>query len=66
MCAKYSPIGDILVKEVDSVLKVGKELAEYIVELSYDDLSSEVTHQTSRVILDSLAVMYLGARALFK
>ena len=52
----------MMVKEVDSVLKVGKELADYIVELSYDDLSSEVTHQTSRVILDSLATMYMGTR----
>ena len=51
-----------MVKELDSVLKVGKELAEYIVELSYDDLSSEVLHQTSRVILDSLATMYMGTR----
>ena len=51
-----------MVKEVDSVLKVGKELADYIVELSYDDLSSEVTHQASRVILDSLATMYMGTR----
>ena len=52
----------MMVKEVDSVLKVGKELADYIVELSYDDLSSEVTHQASRVILDSLATMYMGTR----
>ena len=51
-----------MVKEVESVLKVGKELADYIVELSYDDLSSEVIHQTSRVILDSLATMYMGTR----
>ena len=51
-----------MVKEVDSVLKVGKELADYIVELSYDDLSSDVTHQASRVILDSLATMYMGTR----
>lgn len=51
-----------MVKEVDSVLKVGKELADYIVELSYEALSYDVTHQASRVILDSLATMYMGTR----
>jgi len=49
-------------KEVESVLTVGKELADYIVGLSYGDLPPEVVHQTKRVILDSLGTMYMGSR----
>jgi len=51
-----------MVKEVESALRVGKELADYIVGLSYDDLPPEVVHQVKRVILDSLGTMYLGTR----
>ncbi|HUV33530.1 MAG TPA: MmgE/PrpD family protein [Candidatus Desulfaltia sp.] len=51
-----------MVKEVDSVLRVGKELAEYIVGLKYEELPSAVTHQVKRVILDSLGTMYMGTR----
>ncbi|MCW4051491.1 MAG: MmgE/PrpD family protein [Candidatus Bathyarchaeota archaeon] len=51
-----------MVKEVDSVLRVGKELTQHIVELSYDELPHEVTHQTKRVILDSLGTIYMGTR----
>jgi len=51
-----------MVKEVDKVLKVGEELAEYITTLSYDDLSSEVIHQAKRVILDCLGTIYMGSR----
>ncbi len=51
-----------MVKETDSVLQVGKELAGHIVGLRYDDLSSEVIHQAKRVILDSLGTMYMGTR----
>jgi 2-methylcitrate dehydratase PrpD len=49
-----------MVKEVDKVLKVGEELAEYITTLSYDDLPSEVIHQAKRVILDCLGTIYMG------
>ena len=51
-----------MVKEIDKVLRVGKELSEYITGLSYEDLPSDVTHQAKRVILDSLGTMYMGAR----
>ena len=51
-----------MVKEVDAVLKVGKELADYIVGLKYTDLSPDVTHQAKRVILDSLGTIYMGTR----
>lgn len=51
-----------MVKELDNVLKVGKELADYIVDIKYEDLSSDVTHQAKRVILDSLGTMYMGTR----
>jgi 2-methylcitrate dehydratase PrpD len=51
-----------MVKEVDGVLRVGKELAEYIVGLKYEELPQGVTHQVKRVILDSLGAMYMGTR----
>jgi 2-methylcitrate dehydratase PrpD len=51
-----------LVKEVDDVLKVGKELADYIINLNYEDLTPDITHQVKRVILDSLGTMYMGTR----
>jgi 2-methylcitrate dehydratase PrpD len=51
-----------MVKELESVLRVGKELADYIVGLKYEELPSEVIHQVRRVILDSLGTMYLGTR----
>ena len=54
--------GAILVKEVENVLRVGEELAEYINMLSYDDLPSDVVHQVKRVILDCLGTIYMGAR----
>ena len=52
----------IMVKEVDKVLRVGEELAEYITALSYDDIPSEVVHQVKRVILDCLGTIYMGVR----
>jgi len=52
----------IMVKEVDKVLRVGEELAEYITALSYDDLPSDVVHQVKRVILDCLGTIYMGVR----
>ncbi len=52
----------IMVKEVDKVLKVGEELAEYITTLSYDDIPSDVVHQAKRVILDCLGTIYMGSR----
>ena len=51
-----------MIKEVENVLMVGKELADYIVGLSYGDLPPEVVHQAKRVILDSLGTMYMGSR----
>jgi len=51
-----------MVKEVEGVLRVGEELADYIVGLSYGDLTAEVVHQAKRVILDSLGTMYMGSR----
>ncbi|MGD2201434.1 MAG: MmgE/PrpD family protein [Candidatus Bathyarchaeota archaeon] len=51
-----------MVKEIESVLRVGEELAEYVTGLSFKDLPPEVVHQTKRVILDSLGTMYMGAR----
>ena len=51
-----------MVKEADAVLKVGKELADYIIGIKYTDLSPDVTHQAKRVILDSLGTMYMGTR----
>ena len=51
-----------MVKEVDAVLKVGKELADYIISIKYEYLSPDVTHQAKRVILDSLGTMYMGTR----
>lgn len=51
-----------MVKEIEKVLSVGKELSEYITGLSYDDLPSDVIHQAKRVVLDSLGTMFMGAR----
>lgn len=51
-----------MVKEVECVLRVGKELADYVVGLSYGDLPAGVVHQAKRVILDSLGTMYMGSR----
>ena len=47
---------------MESVLRVGKELADYIVGLTYEDLPPKVVHQAKRVILDSLGTMYMGSR----
>ena len=47
---------------MESVLRVGKELADYVVSLSYGDLPAGVVHQAKRVILDSLGTMYMGSR----
>ena len=52
----------IKVREVEKVMRVGEELAEYITALSYDDLPSDVVHQVKRVILDCLGTIYMGAR----
>jgi len=52
----------VLVKEVESVLRVGRELAEHVTGSSYDELPSTVVHQAKRVILDSLGTMYMGTR----
>jgi len=51
-----------LVKEIDKVLRVGKELSEYVTGLSYEDLPSGVVHQAKRVVLDSIGTMYMGTR----
>ena len=51
-----------MVKEVESVLRVGRELAEHVTGASYEELPSEVTHQAKRVILDSLGTIYMGSR----
>ncbi len=51
-----------MVKEVESVLRVGRELAEHVTESSYGDLPSTVVHQAKRVILDSLGTIYMGTR----
>jgi len=51
-----------MVKEVEKVLKVGKELSSYMTSLSFGDLPEDVVHQAKRVILDSLGTMYMGAR----
>jgi 2-methylcitrate dehydratase PrpD len=51
-----------MVKEVDKVLRVGKELSDYMTTLSHDDLPGDVVHQAKRVILDSLGTMFMGAR----
>jgi 2-methylcitrate dehydratase PrpD len=52
----------IMVKEIDKVLRVGEELADYITALSYDDIPSNVVHQVKRVILDCLGTIYMGSR----
>ena len=51
-----------MVKEIDKVLSVGEELAEYINTVSYDELPSDVVHQVKRVILDCLGTIYMGIR----
>jgi len=50
-----------MVKEVESVLRVGRELAEHVTRASYEELPPEVVHQAKRVILDSLGT-YTWAR----
>ena len=47
---------------MEGVLRVGNELADYVVGLSYGDLPAGVVHQAKRVILDSLGTMYMGSR----
>jgi len=51
-----------LVKEVDKTLRVGKQLAEYITSLSFEDLPKDVVHQAKRVLLDSMGTMFMGSR----
>jgi len=51
-----------MVKEVEKVLKVGKELSSYMTSLSFGNLPEDVVHQAKRVILDSIGTMYMGAR----
>ena len=51
-----------MVKEVESVLRVGRELAEHVTGVSYGDLPPTVVHQAKRVILDSLGAIYMGSR----
>lgn len=51
-----------MVKEIDKVLRVGKELSEYVTGLSYEDLPSGVVHQAKRALLDSIGTMYMGTR----
>jgi 2-methylcitrate dehydratase PrpD len=51
-----------LVKEIEKVLRVGEELADYIQNLCFDDLPKDVVHQSKRVLLDSLGTIFMGLR----
>jgi len=51
-----------LLKELDASLKTGKQLAEYIHNLSFADLPESVVHQAKRVTLDSLGAILMGLR----
>ena len=51
-----------MVKEIEKVLRVGKELSEYLIGLSFEDLLGDVVHQAKRVLLDSIGTMFMGAR----
>jgi 2-methylcitrate dehydratase PrpD len=43
-------------------VKIGKELIEFICQLTYDDFPSEVIHQTKRTILDLTGAMLIGSK----
>lgn len=51
-----------MVKEIERVLRVGRQLAEYVTGLSFEDLPDGVVHQAKRVLLDSVGTMFMGAR----
>lgn len=51
-----------MVKELEATLRTGKELAEYINELSYDELPIEVVHQVKRLVIDCLGTIFMGIR----
>ena len=51
-----------MVKEIEKVLRVGKELSEYLTGLSFEDLPEDVVHQAKRALLDSIGTMFMGAR----
>ncbi len=51
-----------MVKELDASLRTGKQLAEYIHDLSFTDLPDTIVHQAKRVTLDSLGTILMGLR----
>ena len=51
-----------MVKEIENTLKVGKQLAEYITSVSFEDLPPNVVDQAKRVVLDSMGTMFMGSR----
>ena len=52
--------------EMRKPLRKGDELIDYIYELGYDDLPSEVIEQTKRALLDDLSSACAGRRSLEK
>ena len=51
-----------LVKEIESTLRVGRQLAEYVTSISFEDLPEKVVHQAKRALLDSMGTMFMGSR----
>lgn len=51
-----------MVREVEATLRTGKELSDYIHNLSYKDLPVNIIHQAKRVVLDSLGTILMGVR----
>lgn len=51
-----------MVKEIERVLRVGGQLAEFVTSVSFDDLPEGVVHQAKRVLLDSVGTMFMGSR----
>jgi 2-methylcitrate dehydratase PrpD len=47
---------------LDASLRTGRQLAEYVHDLSFADLPDEVVHQAKRVTLDSLGTILMGLR----
>jgi 2-methylcitrate dehydratase PrpD len=51
-----------MIKEIENTLRVGRQLAEYVTSISFEDLPENVVHQAKRVVLDSLGTMFMGSR----